>query len=59
MPTTQQCEMRRWSNLIAAGYWDYLVPELEHLEKKWCAKQFLVADAEVASAAGPKCKETR
>lgn len=44
---------------LPAGYWSYIMPELEHLERKWQAKQFSVANAEVASAAGPKSKETR
>jgi hypothetical protein len=44
---------------LPAGYWSYIMPELEHLERKWHAKQFLVADADVAPAAGPKKEETR
>jgi hypothetical protein len=44
---------------LPAGYWSYIMPELEHLEKKWCAKQSQVADAEIAPAGGPKSEETR
>jgi hypothetical protein len=41
------------------GYWSYIMPELEHLEKEWQARKSRVAVAEIASAGGPKCKETR
>jgi hypothetical protein len=44
---------------LPAGYWSYIMPELEHLERKWHAKQILVADADIASAGRPKSKETR
>jgi hypothetical protein len=44
---------------LPAGYWSYIMPELVHLEKKWRAKHIQVADAEVASADGPKSNETR
>lgn len=44
---------------LPAGYWSYIMPELEHLEKKWLARRKPAADAEVASAAGPNCQETR
>lgn len=44
---------------LPAGYWSYIMPELEHLERKWQAKQSLVANAEDAPAGGPKIKETR
>jgi hypothetical protein len=44
---------------LPAGYWAYIMPELAHLEQKWRAKQTQVADAEIASAVGPKCYETR
>lgn len=44
---------------VPTGYWNYVMPELEHLEKKWIARSNPAADAEDASAAGPKNKETR
>lgn len=44
---------------IPSGYWDYVMPELLHLEKKWAEKQNAVADANSASATGPKNEETR
>jgi hypothetical protein len=39
---------------LPAGYWSYIMPELEHLERKWQVKQAMVANAEVAPATGPK-----
>jgi hypothetical protein len=44
---------------IPSGYWDYVTPELLHLEKKWAEKQNAVAGAKPASAPGPKTEETR
>lgn len=44
---------------IPSGYWDYVMPELLHLEKKWAQMQSTVADAYSASAAGLKNEETR
>jgi hypothetical protein len=44
---------------LPTGYWAYIMPELIHLEKKWQTKQSLDAAAEIASAGGPNCKETR
>jgi hypothetical protein len=44
---------------VPAGYWSYIMPELENLERKWHAKQILVADADIAPAGRPKSKETR
>lgn len=35
---------------VPAGYWSYIMPELEHLERKWHKKQLLVADAKIAPA---------
>ena len=39
---------------VPCGYWDYVMPELEHLEKKWIAQSNLAADAKPAPPAGPK-----
>jgi hypothetical protein len=39
---------------IPAGYWDYVMPELLHLEKKWAEKRNEVAGVKAASAVGPK-----
>lgn len=44
---------------LPTGYWSYILPELQHLEKKWQGRQLLVAHAEVAPAGGSKSKETR
>jgi hypothetical protein len=44
---------------IPSGYWDYVIPQLEHLEKKWLANQDSPADAKAASAGESKNKETR
>jgi biotin operon repressor len=41
-----------------SGYWDYVMPELERLEKKWLASNE-AAHADLASAGGPKNQETR
>jgi hypothetical protein len=41
-----------------AGYWNYLKPELEHLEAKWISREKL-AGANIASAAVLKSEETR
>jgi hypothetical protein len=41
-----------------AGYWDYLKPELEHIEAKWIEREKL-AGANIASAAAQKSEETR
>jgi hypothetical protein len=40
------------------GYWDYLKPELEHLEAKWIRRERL-ASANIASAELQKSEETR
>ncbi len=42
-----------------SGYWDYITPELEHLEKKWIEEQAKVAGANTASTSRPKSAETR
>lgn len=39
---------------IPSGYWNYITPELEHLERKWIEERDKTADANSASAAGPK-----
>ena len=44
---------------IPTGYWEYVMPELLHLEKKWTEMKKKAADAESASADGPKDEETR
>ena len=44
---------------IPSGYWDYVMPELLHLERKWAEKQNAIAGAISASASGPKKEETR
>jgi hypothetical protein len=44
---------------IPSGYWEYVMPELLHLEKKWAEKQNEAAGAKAASADGPKNEETR
>ena len=44
---------------IPAGYWDYILPELGYLEKKWLVKVNSTADAKCAFASGLKNKETR
>lgn len=44
---------------VPTGYWNYVMPELEHLEKKWIAQSTRAADAKPASAARPKTEETR
>lgn len=40
-----------------AGYWDYLKPELEHLETKWRGREKF-AGANIASAAAQESEET-
>ncbi len=42
-----------------SGYWNYIMPELEHLERKWIEVRDKAADAELAPAGSPKTKETR
>jgi hypothetical protein len=44
---------------IPSGYWSYVMPELQKLEKKWLKKQEKTADAKRATAADRKIKETR
>lgn len=44
---------------VPGGYWSYVMPELEHLEKKWIAQSKQAADAKTAPAAGPENLETR
>jgi hypothetical protein len=44
---------------VPGGYWAYVMPELEHLEKKWIAQSKQAADAKSASAAEPEDQETR
>jgi DNA-binding Lrp family transcriptional regulator len=44
---------------IPSGYWNYIMPELEHLEKKWIEERDKAADAKTASAVGLKSTETR
>ncbi|QHN03481.1 hypothetical protein FTO74_08960 [Granulicella sp. WH15] len=44
---------------IPSGYWSYVMPELENLERKWLTKQKETADAKHAIAAEQKNKETR
>jgi hypothetical protein len=44
---------------VPGGYWSYVMPELEHLEKTWIAQSIQAADAKLAQAAGPKNLETR
>lgn len=44
---------------IPSGYWNYITPELEHLEKKWTEEQAKVAGANAASASRLKSTETR
>ena len=39
---------------IPSGYWNYIMPELEHLEKKWVVERNKAGDAKLASAAGAK-----
>jgi hypothetical protein len=39
---------------IPSGYWNYVMPELEHLEKKWIGQSNPAADVKPAPAAGPK-----
>lgn len=42
-----------------AGYWSYVMLELEHLEAKWLSKVKDAADAKLALAAASKAKQTR
>lgn len=44
---------------VPVGYWSYVMPELEHLGKKWIAQSNPAADAKTALATAPKNKETR
>ncbi|GGH10575.1 hypothetical protein GCM10011586_28990 [Silvibacterium dinghuense] len=51
---------------IPSGYWTYIVPELDHLEKKWIEeeKKWIEekakgAGANAATASRPKSRETR
>lgn len=44
---------------IPSGYWNYITPELERLEKKWIEEQAKVAGADTASTSRPKSTETR
>jgi hypothetical protein len=44
---------------IPSGYWDYVMPALERLERKWLVKQNPDADAKSTPASGPKDQETR
>jgi biotin operon repressor len=43
---------------IPVGYWAYVMPELENLERKWFARHNLSANATFAPASSPKNKET-
>ena len=44
---------------IPTGYWNYIMPELEHLEEKWIAQSKGSADATIAPPNEPKSEETR
>lgn len=44
---------------IPSGYGSYIMPELEHLEKKWIEEQDNVAGANSASASLQNDTETR
>lgn len=48
---------------IPLGYWNYVMPELEHLERRWLAQMNPAAgpaaEANPAPAAGPTSQETR
>jgi hypothetical protein len=44
---------------VPSGYWNYIMPEMEHLEKKWIEKRDKAAGATSTSAAGSKNTETR
>jgi hypothetical protein len=44
---------------ITSGYWSYVMPELQKLEKKWLKKQKETTDAKRATATRPKIKKTR
>jgi hypothetical protein len=45
--------------LSEIAYWNYIMPEMEHLEKKWIEERDKAADAKPASAVGLKNTETR
>ena len=42
-----------------AGYWSYVMLELNHLETKWLSKVKDAADAKIEPAAAAKAKQTR
>jgi hypothetical protein len=44
---------------IPSGYWNYVMPEMEHLEKKWIEERDKAAGAKGASTNRPKSLETR
>ncbi len=39
---------------IPSGYWNYIMPEMEHLEKKWMEERDKVAGAKVIPTSPPK-----
>lgn len=44
---------------IPSGYWNYVMPEMEHLEKKWIEERDKAAGAKVTPTSRPKSLETR
>ena len=43
---------------IPSGYWNYIMPEVEHLEKKWIEERDKAAGARLSSPGGPKTTDT-